>query len=482
VELAQGEPGDVNNGYSISIGNGKPYGEYDSWIVSLNMEWDIGSFTVSSVTGYFDYEYERWDNFDGTNYIQLMGIQVEDQTTWSQEIRLMSNFDSPVNFMVGGFYETFERDSDNAGKIFPVGPDPTTGFTNNWEGASTVNSDSYSFFGQVTWDINEAWELAAGARYTNDDRDMEESNVYVHDGLGAFFLAEGTVIKSDFDDDNVSPEVTLSWRPTDTMTLWTAYRSGYKAGGFSTQTVLPPDTNSENVKFDPEEAEGVEAGIKSTWMDGRLRVNANIYYYEADDLQVSAFNAETTSFRINNAASSETTGIEVETDFMVVDGLLLRVQFGYNEAEYDDFTTSACYSGQTPAQGCDPDTQTQDLSGENLTRAPEWSGSLGFDFNREITGRLGLQIAGEAVFTDDYQTNTNNNPLSIQESFWRYNARAALYSTDGRWDVSVIGRNLSEEWYIAGQADKPGGFPGGDDLFGGVLRGRQVILQAAVHF
>ena len=71
--------------------------------------------------------------------------------------------------------------------------------------------------------------------------------------------------------------------------------------------------------------------------------------------------------------------------------------------------------------------------------------------------------------------NVDNKPLSIQDSFWRFNARVGLQSTDGKWDFSVIGRNLDDELYRGGQADKPGA-PSVFDLFGGVVRGRQIIV------
>ncbi len=472
-------PREIAAAFSIDIGNGDPYGTYESVLSSLNLEWVLDWGTVTSVTGYYDYDYERWDNFDGTNWIQLMGIQVEDQEQWSEEVRVLTTLDQPLNFMLGGFYETFERNSDNAGKIAALGLDPATGFSNTWEGASTVDSDSYSFFGQVIWNINEQWELTAGARYTKDDKKARQENVYVHFVFGPDVLGilspVGNVLLSEFDDTNFSPEVTLTWRPMDDVIVWAAYRSGYKSGGFSTNTVLSAASTGDSLTFQPEEAEGGEFGVKSTLLDGQLRLNATVYYYKFNDIQISVFDAATVSFAVDNAASADNTGIEVEVIYVANENLSLRGQFGYNKGEYDKFPDAACYGGQTAATGCVGG--IQDLSGEPLTRAPEIQGSLGFDYEREFTTDWRFTLAGEAVFSDDYQTNTNNNPLSVQDSFWRFNARFGVQSADGQWDFSLIGRNLANELYQGGQADKPGA-PGGLDLFGGVVRGRQVILQA----
>ncbi|MCY4343240.1 MAG: TonB-dependent receptor [Gammaproteobacteria bacterium] len=472
----------ASNRTAHSLGNllksTDPFGEYDSVFSTLNLELALDWGTLTSVTGMYWYDYIRFDNFDGTNYNNLLGVQIEDQTTWSQEIRLLTEFESPLNFMVGAFYENFERDSDNAGKIAALGFDPATGFSNTWEGVSTVQSDSYSFFTQAIWNWSPQWELAAGARYTHDDKQATQQNVYVHTIFGPvlnILAPVGHVLSSDFKDDHISPEVTLTWRPNDDITVWGAYRTGYKSGGFSTNTVLSSVSTGESLIFQPEEAEGGEIGVKSTLMDGQLRFNATAYYYRFDDIQISVFDSATTSFSVDNAASAETTGLEFEALYLASQELTLRAQLGYNQGEYRDFPDASCSATVDPA--CDQQTGLRDLSGEPLTRSPEWQGSLGFDYLRSVSANWQMVLAGEAIYSDSYQTNTNNNPQSIQDDFWRINARIGLQRTDGRWDLSLVGRNLTNEYYQGGQADKPGG-TNGMDLFGGVVRARQVILQA----
>ena len=84
-------------------------------------------------------------------------------------------------------------------------------------------------------------------------------------------------------------------------------------------------------------------GIKSTLADGRLRLNATIYSYDFDDIQISVFDAATTSFSVDNAASAKTDGIEIESIYLVNEYLSVRAQLVYNKGEYDQFATSACY-------------------------------------------------------------------------------------------------------------------------------------------
>ena len=391
--------------------------------------------------------------------------------------------------MVGAFYETFERDSDNHGKIFSWGIDPVANLSNNWSGASTVESDSWSVFGQVLWDITDQLELTAGVRYTEDDRDATQGNTFVHGidqfyadigiwcgvpGCDPFFSPAGAIINSEFDDDDTSPDITLTWRPQDNITLWAAYREGYKAGGFSTNTVITFGADGESLTFDPETVEAWEAGVKTILLDGSLRLNANAYFYEYSDQQVSAFDNATTSFTINNAASSESKGVEVDGEYLLGDNFILRGQVGYNEAEYTDFPNAPCWAGQTEEQGCNTLLGIQDLEGEPLLFAPEWSGSIGVDFERALTGTWVIGASYDAVFMDEYKA--GGRPETWQDSHWKHNARLGIFHTEGTWAFTFIGRNLNDELTLAGCADKPGGT--GGDIFCQTVRGRQLVLQA----
>jgi outer membrane receptor protein involved in Fe transport len=463
--------------------DGRPFTKYESILATLNMEYDMGNFVLTSTTGLYDYSWFRWDNFDGTTYIQLMGIQDEKSTTWSQELRLLSTFDGPLNFMIGGYYENTDKDSDNQGKIVPLGPDPRNGWYNNWSGESTITGKSYSFFGQLIWNITDTLELAGGARYSKEDLEMVEGNVFVNQATGIgnlLFSAEGEVVNAFFNDDDVSPEVTLTWNMTPDVTFFGAYKTGYKAGGFSTQTVIPPGLKDrpQDTVYGAESAEGFEIGMKSRLAGGKLGLNLTAYRYNYKDLQVSAFDAPTVSFQIRNAASARIQGFEVEANYNVGNGLRLRGQVGYNHSRYTDFPGAPCYGGQTAAQGCVGG--VQDLTGKTLTLAPAWTGSVGFSYDTSISNTIMLGVSSDVVFTDGYHTQLAQNPVSYQSSVTRLNAGVRVYSEDETWELAFIGRNLTNERYISGSADKPGG--GGLDVFGTAVRARQLGIQATFRY
>lgn len=479
-------PREIATTWSTDVGDGAYWGTFESTLGSVNLNWQTPWGTLTSITGYFEYDFRSLDTFGGRLYPVYLGYNPDKHEQWSQELRFVTRLNGPVNYMVGVYADTFDRFHSGAVKLAAFGPDPVTGFGNDAEVRQYTDGDSFSVFGQAIWNVSDAWELSAGGRFTRDEKAGTQQNTYVHAFFTPGFVPVGQEIEASLEDNQFSPEVTMTWRPTNSLTAWAAYKTGYKSGGYSAPTVLSAGFTEDNIVFKPEEAEGGELGIKSTLLGNRLRLNATAYYYEFTNLQVSILDIETTTFSITNAAAAETWGIEFDAIWRVNDHLTLYSEGGYNRGEYQSFVGAQCYVGQTPATGCGIDLDgdgvpepVQDLSGEPLTEAPEWSGSIGFEFVRPIGGNWAFALGGEGHYKDDYLTSEVNLPTGVQPSFWRYNARIGLHTLDGRWDLSVVGRNLSNEiWPIGGT--RPGGI-GGEDQSGGGSRPREVLFQMAYH-
>jgi len=465
--------------------NGDGFASYDSLLATLDMSYTWNNYVLSSITGVHAYDWFRWDNFDGTTFNQLEGIQDETSTVFSQEVRLHSTYDNPFNFMFGMFYERIDRDSDNQGKIAAVGVNPDNGFSNNWAGFSTVKGKVFSVFGQLIWDVTEDLELAAGARWSKVEKSMFEGILYSHPLLAGLFLEPGQLIEADFDDNNVSPEATITWHVRDNFTVYGAYKSDYKAGGFSTQTIINSGTTPESVVYQEEKAKGGEIGFKSTLMDNRMRLNGTIYYYNFDGIQDSVFNAAIVNFSIINA-DARAKGFDLDMNFAATDRLMLRAQVGYNEAKYRSFTNAPCYGLQTVEEGCHVNETglggpgfVQDLTGRTRLLAPKWSGSVGASYDAPISNDISFGLSGELIFTDSYGTQAALNPVAFQGSTVKINVAVRVYSDDDRWEVALIGRNLTNELMIANSADKPGN---AGDVFGQILRGRQIGIEAIFRY
>ena len=463
-----------NNNQNGELGDGY-FSNYEAQIFTLDLQYEQEWGTINSVTGYLAYDFDGWDNFGGLDYPFFVGFNPDDHEQFSQEIRLATTLDSPFNFMVGPYYETFERQHENASKLGLFGRDPVRGYTNDQHVVQFTEGDAWSVFGQVIWDISDQWELAAGLRYVDDEKDGTQRHEYVHPFLLAIgWFPEGVDIVAGTSDTDVAPEVTLTWRPNADITVWGAWKNGYKAGGYSAPTVLTNTFGPENITFGEEDAEGFEIGVKTTLLDGRMRLNVTAYDYEFRDLQVSQFRPETTTFVIGNAATASTKGIEFDAVFQASDTLQLYAEFGYNKAKQDSYPNVACYAFQTEAEGCIDG--FQDLSGTTLANAPKFTGSMGFEFTQPLGANWLATLSGETIYTDSYRTAANGEPRAVQPSFWRLRARASISSADGQWDFSVIGRNLTDKiWDIGGA--RPGAITPSDQGGGGA-RPRSILFQA----
>jgi iron complex outermembrane recepter protein len=479
-ETSQGNvPPEVAARWNIPVKN--LYSEYDAQLYSLDMEYETSWGSISSITGWIAYDFEGLDNFGGLQYPFFIGYNPDEHEQISQELRLATNLDTPFNYMLGLHYDSFERTHANSSKLGLFGLDPVTGFSNDQHVVQYTEGDSWSVFGSVIWDINDQWELAAGGRYVKDTKDGTQRHVYVHSVLQLIgWFPPGVDLVAGTDDTDFSPEVTLTWRPTTDLTLWAAWKNGYKAGGYSAPTVLTNTFGPDNITFGEEDAGGYEIGVKTTLLDGQMTLNVTLYDYTFDDLQVSQFRPETTTYVIGNAAKATTQGIEFDLTYQVNEQLVIYAEGGYNNAEYDDYPQVACYAFQPRAPGqCETfagGLEFQDLSGETLAAAPDFAGSVGFEFTQPLSNNWNFVLASEAIYTDDYRTASNGEPLAVQPSFTRIRARLGLMSADGQWEFALIGRNLTDKIWAIGGA-RPGAITPADQGGGG-SRPRSLLFQA----
>ena len=460
--------------------DGKHFAKFRGLYGSLTANYKTGALTLTSVSGFYDYKVNTWNNYDYTSVGLVQSVNNDAYRSLSQEFRLVTDFDSPLNFVLGAYYENAYREQQTNGRIAPLGPDPRNGKYETWDRPAKNWGDTYSGYGQLIYKFGDAVELAGGVRWTHEQKRIDMRHTFLHSFFPAgIFLPEGIVVAGKFKDTNWSPEGTLTWHPTRQTTLYAAYKTGYKSGGFSNPSALSANyADIDQARFGSESAEGGEVGAKGSFANGRISVNAALYRYTFKGLQLSSFNAATTTFTIRNAASARTTGFEVETNVRVTPRLTARTGVGYNAARYLSFPTSSCYAGQTAAQGCVGG--VQDLSGTPLVRAPDWSLNTGLSYEQPLGGDLALGLSADGKFSDSYFTQEHDHPVAFQHDFWLLNASARLHDVNDKWELAFIGRNLTNQRYGLSSADKPLGGPG--QISQQPARTRELAVQGTFRF
>lgn len=459
---------------------GVPYRKFDAVMASFNNTYKGDNFSITSVTGYIDYTTKYFDTSDATVYGYYIAAEKEDAWSLSQELRFLSDLDGPFNVMLGGYFQKGKTDFTSIVRIAAVGPDPATGKYQSFEREGYTKGETWSFFGQAILNLTGQVELAGGARWTHESKDSNMANTYGHPALGALITLDE--FPDRFRDNNISPEVTLRFKPNPDLMFYGAYRTGYKSGGYSLASILLGFgiTTVEGITFEPEKAKGFEVGLKADLLQRRLHLEASAYRYIYSNLQVNSFDPATVSFVIANAASAKQQGIEFSANFAATERLSIRSAIAYNQSRYRDFPNATCYAGQTAATGCDPATGSQDLSGKPTTRAPDWSGNAGFTYEAPVSDSLYFSISGDAAYTSGHYVSDVISPAAYQPKFVRLDGAISLSSEQSGWKLALIGRNLTDKIYIVDSNDKPGGI--GTQQYGSIGRPREVLLQATQAF
>lgn len=468
-----------------SFGDGTPYLESTQLLSVVEFQYRLNdALSLTSVTGYYNIEEDSFDNFSQTdlNLVHATSLLENEQIT--QEFRIQSDYSGPFNFVAGAFYQDAELTN-----LIPLGLGtqatgaPLLAALPDWK----VETESLSLFGQLVYQILPELELSVGARWTDEEKQLSGTSFGMPMTIDPRF--------DEVSNSNTSPEVTLKYDFSDDHMLYVAYKEGFVSGGFNITTTQPVGIGIDS-SFEPSTVTGFEVGVKGTALSGNFRYDSVVYNYDYEDMQLSTFDASTLALSTLNAGEATVRGLELSGTYLFesVDGLLVNASLAYNDAEYDRFI-AACYAGQSIAEGCNLNLgptgafASQDLAGQELARAPEFSGTLGASYDTNISSGLGLTVSAQANYTGEYNAHDDNDPRAIQDSYWIYNANITLYSVDKSWQLALIGKNLGDELVAISTRGKAfGGVGTGtnnailSDLASVINTPREVVVEFSYNF
>ena len=457
---------------------------------SVQVQWDFGAATLSSTTAYYDYENAFFADASHSTDDRVMANFNEFYEQTSQELRLQSNGDNKVDWLVGVYYDENNNDNSTRNSV-TLGPGMAI-FRDNDEDA-----DSFAVFGEVAFNVNDQVRITAGGRYT----DYTKDNVYIQriwagTTAGQPFNAAMVVGMATFvlpnsqGDSKFQPALGVQWRPNDETMYYVTAKEGFKAGGLNHQI---GGNDEVGQRIESEEVQAFELGAKWTLADGAARINAALFHASYENLQVSLFDPAALNFVTTNAGESSTQGLEVDAQWAVNENWQLGAYVSFLNADYDDYQGVNCYANpaQTVAEGCvelldangNPTGRFgQDLSGTPLSFAPDFSGTFTVDYRQpfgeglEFFGTLSLFVTGE------YQLNPNRDPDLRQDGYSKVDARFGIGSEDNKWSIAVVGRNLNDEEIFEWAGDTPANPVAGSSHFGLLKRTRQIALQGVYRW
>lgn len=461
-------PADIAQDFPYADGNGQLYNRYQSYAATGSLLYKTDLYNLTSVSNY-QTNTNTWDcdcNFQSTGD----GTWATEDSSWwaiSEEFRALTTFQFPVNFMIGGLAQKTMRNF-NQWISFANLSNSAAGAADEYIATSkhsTTEGKTYSVFGQAIWKVIPTVEVTVGLRYTHETKDSFFDQPVNNPALTSIFRpadAPFGLVYANQLFTNVSPEATISWKPVQDIMLYGAFKTGYKSGGFDNSGINSAAIAANPVSymtFSPEKARGFELGAKTTFFDNQLRVNIEGFDYRYLGLQVDFFNSPVFDFE-TVSADARTTGAELSLEYAPRDvrGLVLHSEINYNHARYTNFI-GPCYAGQTPAEGCTIQTATlpfQDLTGDSLGMAPKQTGTVGARYDL-LFGSTGwhLQSNIDARYSSSYLASSFNNEASRMGGYVNLDAGLRLLTPNDKYEFAVVGKNLTDRFYVTGVVDGP---------------------------
>jgi iron complex outermembrane receptor protein len=425
----------------------------ERWGTSAELNLEIGEYTLTSITGFRSYEYSRNQDGDYSPVDLISTLSSNpDQEHWTQEIRLQSPSTGHFDYVLGAYY--FDKELVNDLRTFVgsalFGPRAPQGEIRT----SSFENTAWSLFAHGNYRFAEdRFNLFAGLRYTDEEKVQTDVAVLTPLAFLAGFGAFDT--RATFEDQVVTWTAGLQYFPSDDLMAYASVATGYKSGGTNSAALRFDPT--ADVRFAPEESTSYEAGLKATFWDGLATANIAVFYTNFDNFQATQFDAVATRQILTNAGSVVSHGIEFDGTLAPFDGLTLTGAFSLNTAEYDTFQNAVPNAVQQLAG-----LTVQDLSGQPLANAPEFTGSLTARYERPLTARLTGFIQGEAYYRGDTFLNTDLDPNVTQDGYTLLNARIGV-ETDHIY-ASLYVENASDEDYLIFGGDVP--FSGNTSYYG----------------
>lgn len=434
---------------------------------SLKLEFDLGDYTITSISGYESAELFSRADVDGgygcngfacppvefptgpfggvINVSSETADAIPDHEQITQELRLTSNLTGDFNYQVGVFYfsedltiESFAYDS-----LFSAGDQ--TGYV-----IQEQETTAWAVFGSFDYDFTEQTSATLGIRYSDDEKDY--SNLRSMSPLGFMGQPNDIAGIEKTTDSHVSWDFSVSHKYSDDINLYARVADTFRAPSIQGRSLFAFDDGISVA--DSETILSFEAGVKADVLDGSGRVNASVFYYTMEDQQLTSVGGDSNTARLLNADETIGYGFELDSEFMLTENLSITIGTSYNNTELNDNSLSV------PV--CASCTVTDPVNGEgraivdgnSLPHAPEWIHTFTARYAREI-GDGEFYIYTDWSYRDEISFFLYDSTEFTGDALLEGGARTGYaWSTDEQeYDVSLFVRNMTDEQQAIGAVD-----------------------------
>jgi iron complex outermembrane receptor protein len=423
-------PGNIvpNDPYAVALSL-RPRFEIKQSTFALRTKFDLGDVALETSSGYLRDKVLQQSDTDASPVVVSQNLTQIYNSTWSHEVRLLSQNESKLQWIAGGYYY-YMRGRSRTDSLTGVGPDFSRAVPSVL--MPSVRVTSLAAFGEANYEVTEQLKLTLGARYTTESRHFTQT----FNGARVFEPREVS-------DDSITYRATAQYFFAPRSNVYATYSTGFKSGVFNGYGLSPNPVQPETIN-------AIEIGVKSDPLPW-LRTNLAFFDYSYDDLQVVARELSATgpaTYVLLNAAKAKVRGFDVEVQAALGDHLKISASANVIDPTYDSFPNAQVFmpvpgAPGRPAMG--NTTTTADVSGNDLIRAPRYTMSLSADWKQELNGGI-LAING-TVYRSDRTYFDFGNRLQ-QPAYTRLNGQVSWMTADEKLRVRLFATNLTDEVII----------------------------------
>ncbi|BBP70746.1 TonB-dependent receptor [Pseudomonas sp. Seg1] len=438
---------------------------------SLEANWNLpGDYTLTSISAY------RWWDFTPRNDDELnvdvmhnVGQSARDKQ-YSQEIRLASPIGERFDYVLGGYY--FRQEMRNTvftdyGPLADTWNGTPQGALNNVTsvGHGEVDTDSFATFAQGTWHLTPRLDFSLGLRGTYERKLAEVTRnapVGGAAGSGAAAAARagriGAYDSGDLSLYSFSPSAlaSLAWHVNDQVLAYASLSHGEKSGGVNLSVASAPVAGADSLLIGSERANDMELGIKTTLLDQRLVLNANLFWTEVHGYQTNAYDDVNLTSYLTNAGSVRSRGLEVDSSWRPLRGLTLNLNGSWNDVRYLSYEDAPCPAEVALRPGAPA---SCDLSGHAVVGASKWIFNSSASYQWNLDDGLQPYVNGNYAWRSHAVGTVDDSREAQLPGYGLVNLSTGVRGDWGRgqWDVSLWLKNAFDKTYYTTLWNSPNG-------------------------
>ncbi|MET0270850.1 MAG: TonB-dependent receptor [Sphingomonas sp.] len=398
-----------------------------------------------------DYDYELFPAFSSFSPAEADYEQI------NQEVRLVSSFDGPFSFVVGGFYNELQYDNTRNEYIPGYAAFTRNPRIDDLEYASFIdqNTKEKAVFGEASLKITDAWQVTGGLRYfhysadnrggselplTSGGRRRSPYPLIVFDPSrvrSASTSANGHVYK-----------INTSYKFNRDLLVYGTYSTGYRVGGVNRVVPCPtPLAAGQNLcaladelVYAPDKTKNAEVGVRAALFDRRLTFNVNAFHIKWDDVQVPSQTQNGAIGITVNGAKAVSKGIEFSGSVRPIDNLVIAGTYAYTDAHLTQDTP-----GLVTRNLIGNSVRYDAFDGDRLPGSTKNSGTIGATYTYPLPNDS--QIIGNwtAVYRGGIYSSVGLRGGGERIPSFVTHRATLTYQTE-RYDISLFGNNIFDKY------------------------------------